>query len=141
METKPRHLHIFISSFATKADALGFSQEQWEPEPGENVSEEEYKAWEDRNPIWAMEAELGCGYLDSDMIETIWGTDGKGLDINWTYLTSLIGPECVEQCKTLASSVSNTLIIIDETALGGFDFVFHSTPTMNYCGSFRVRGS
>ncbi len=44
MEVEDGHLHIFLAAFPSEADALVFSQKQWEPEPGEDASDEEYAA-------------------------------------------------------------------------------------------------
>ncbi|TKT79340.1 hypothetical protein [Aquamicrobium sp. LC103] len=140
MEAELHRLHVFLASFASEADAVAFTEKQWEPEPGEEASDEEYATWEDRNPSWLMRTELGFTYLDSDFVETIWG-DGEGRSgVNWRYLASLLDPDDVAECRGAALSGSNTLIIVHERALGGFDFTFRSTPTMIYCGGFRRHG-
>jgi hypothetical protein len=69
------HLHVFAGAFASRDDACMYTEVQWEPEPDSSVSDEDYRAWEDRNPSWRMKADLGDPYLDSDFIETIDGPD------------------------------------------------------------------
>jgi hypothetical protein len=140
MAAEDRGFHVFLATFASEAEAVAFSEKQWEPEPGEDASDEEYKAWEDRNPSWPMRAELGFTYLDGDFVETIWRADGESSGVNWHYLASLLAPDDVAKCRGQAPHGSNTLIIIHTGALGGFDFAFRSTPTMTYCGCFRGRG-
>lgn len=139
MATEDGHLHIFLAAFGSQADAVAFSQKQWEPEPSEETSDEEYAAWEARNPSWPMRAEQGFTYLDEDFVETIWGTETAGSAVNWSYLASLLEPDDVGRCQDLAPVGSSTLIVIDERALGGFDFMFRSTPSMTYCGRYRRR--
>jgi hypothetical protein len=139
MEAEGGHLHFFLAAFPSEADALAFSQKQWEPEPGEDASDEEYAAWEDRNPSWPMRAEQGFTYLDGDFVETMWGTGTTGSEVNWGYLASLLNPDDVGRCQDLAPAGSNTLIVIDGRALGGFDFTFRTTATMTYCGRYRRR--
>ena len=118
---------------------MAFSQKQWEPEPGEDASDEEYAAWEDRNPSWPMRAEQGFTYLDGDFVETLWRDGEAGQGVNWPYLASLLDADDLARCRHAAGPGSNTLIIIHERALGGFDFTFRSTPAMIYCGCFRGR--
>lgn len=139
MEAEDGHLHIFHAAFASEADAVAFSQKQWEPEPGDEASDGEYAAWEARNPTWPMRAEQGFTYLDGDFVETIWGTGATGAEVNRGYLASLLDPDDAGRCRDLAPAGSNTLIVIDERALGGFDFTFRSTSTMTYCGRYRRR--
>lgn len=137
MEAEGGHLHIFLAAFPSEADAVAFSQKQWEPEPGDETSDEEYAAWEARNPSWPMRAEQGFTYLDGDFVETIWGIETA--EVNWGYLGSLLDPDDVGRCQDLAPAGSNTLIVIDERALGGFGFTFRTTASMTYCGRYRRR--
>ncbi|MGH6862489.1 MAG: hypothetical protein ACRECY_19775, partial [Phyllobacterium sp.] len=88
---------------------------------------------------WPMRAEQGFTYLDGDFVETVWGDGETGTGVNWQYLDSLLDPDDVGRCQDLAPAGSNTLIVIDERALGGFDFEFRTTPKMTYCGRYRRR--
>ena len=133
------HTHIAAASFVREDEALAYSQEQWEREPGEDASNEVYDAWENRNPSWRMRDEIGDVYLDSDLIETVWNTGQSDRGTNWEYLTSVIGPENAATCKRVAPICTTTLILISENALGAFPFEFTSTPTMTYCGAFPSR--
>ncbi|WP_152979937.1 hypothetical protein [Mesorhizobium sp. 1M-11] len=133
--------HIFVATFASEVDAASFTEKQWEPEPGDEASDEEYAAWEGRNPSWPMRAEQGFTYLDGDFVETIWGDgDTGGSDVNWRYLASLVDSDDAARCRDVAPPGSNTLVIIHQQALGGFDISFRSTSTMTYCGCFQARG-
>ncbi len=129
-------VHVFISCFRREDEALAYSQAQWEPEPGEDASDEDYKAWEDSNPSWLMRKELGEPYLDSDFIEIVWGTGDGEPGVRWDYLASVIGSANTSVCQRLAPSEATTLILIFGQALGGFPFAFSSTPEMTYCGAF-----
>jgi len=62
-------VHILAGNFADRDSATQYSEEQWAPEPPESASDEEYKAWEDDNPRWAMREDLGIEYLDHDFID------------------------------------------------------------------------
>ena len=129
-------IHVFIACFPSLESALAYSQPQWEPEPAAEASDEEYEAWEDRNPSWLMKNDLGITYLDEDFIETIWGTNGDGRSSDWKYLSSFIGNESAAVCKKIAAIDDNTLILIDAQASGGFPVAFRSTSAMTYCGPF-----
>jgi hypothetical protein len=128
-----------IASFETEGQALAYSQPHWEPEPGEKASDEEYQAWEDRNPLWPMKRELGGAYLDEDFIETIWAIDDGLTGPDWKYLSGRLEAADVEACKAIAPSRGSTLILIDEQASDGLDFKPSSTPAMIYCGTYRQR--
>lgn len=65
-------MHVFSDYFQNRESACSYTEAQWESEPGANASDEEYAAWEERNPVWPLKDELGV-YLDSDFIETIFG--------------------------------------------------------------------
>jgi len=138
MRTPFRTLNVFIASFENRNDALTYSQAQWEPQPPADASDEEYEVWEDRNPQWRMRSDLETSFLDADFIETIWGIDGGDVGADWAYLASVIGVENAAVCKTIAAGESNTLILIDAQATGGFPVGFRSTPAMTYCGSFSA---
>jgi len=75
-------IHVFTALFATKDEASTFGHPHWEPEPSQDASEEEYTAWEDRNPIWPMKSELSCS-IDNDFVEIIWKS---GKEPDWDYL-------------------------------------------------------
>ncbi len=132
-------IHVFSASFHRRDEALAYSQEQWEPEPGEDASDEEYEAWEGRNPSWRMRDEIGIVHLDSDLIETVWGTGNGDPSIDWEYLASIIGGPNASACEHISPPGATTLILISESALGGSSFEFASTPTMAYCGVYPSR--
>lgn len=132
-------IHVFTALFENKDEALAYTQPQWEPEPPDEVSDEEYEAWEDRNPSCRMKEDLGFdGFLDEDFVETIWRARGRGDDVDWKYLSDLIGSANTNACKNIASDDSNTLILIDAQALGGLSANLSSTTAMTYCGTFRL---
>ena len=139
MQTQPRKLHVFIASFETEGQALTYSQPHWKPEPSEEASDEEYQAWEDRNPLWPMKRELGDAELDEDFIETIWAVDDGLTGPDWKYLSGRLETADVEACKAIALSRGSALILIDELGLGGLDFKPSSTSTITYCGSYPQR--
>lgn len=131
-QMKPQ-LHIFAGHFATREDACLYTEAQWEPEPGDNVSDQEYAAWEDRNPTWALRDDLGDVYLDSDFIETI---DGH---LRYKYLeTYLVNDDDLLKVKNAAPD-ANILLLLFPDALGGFNVQLHSTERMIYCGAFDFR--
>lgn len=125
-----RVVHVFSGKFATRAEALEYSGEHWQPEPDSSASDEEYRAWEDRNPVWALSEDLGLEYLDSDFVETIFGPDR--IDYLLRMLTSAASRSSL--ADSLASS-GNTLVLVFDTAFGGFPASPASTPTLHYHGA------
>lgn len=128
------HVHVFVGEFVTRDDACQYTEAQWEPEPDEDVSDEEYEAWEERNPQWQMRTDLGEPYLDSDFIETIDGVD------RFNYLAGLITETgAVEAIRAKALPSDNILVLIFTKALGGFAAEMQSTPRLKYCGKFPCK--
>ena len=126
-------VHVFGGQFETHASACAYTEAQWEDEPGADSTDEEYAAWEERNPTWLMKDELGV-YLDSDFIETIFG-DGR-----YEYLGKLLGePNALKTIRSIAPGEYNTLVLIFSQALGGFDAEMKSTSKLQYCGQFACR--
>jgi hypothetical protein len=123
-------VHVFTGRFTNRDAARRYTEAQWEPEPGESASDEEYVAWENRNPVWPMKIDLGV-YLDGDFIETI---DG---DRRYDYLKEmLLDGQAINRIKATAGSGSNILVLIFDEALGGFKSEVKSTPSLTYCGQF-----
>ena len=124
-------VHVFAGRFTNRDAACRYTEAQWEPEPDESASDEEYVAWENRNPIWPMKIDLGIVFLDSDFIETIFG-DGRYDYLNGT----LLDEQAINRIKATAGSDSNVLVLIFDEALGGFESEVKSTPSLTYCGQF-----
>ena len=133
---RPSLLHVFAAAFETHESALAFGRPQWEPEPGEDVSDEDYAAWEDRNPQWAMKAELGVRYLDSDFVEVIWNGDG-GPRSALAYLSSRLAAADAGAVGNIMPASASTLLLVDDQAFGGFGAERRSTASMVYCGSYE----
>ena len=120
-------LHIFTGTFASRDEACLYSEAQWEPEPDDSVSDEEYAAWEDRNPAWGLRDELGIG-LDSDFIETIAG---------WSQYVAgyLVNPADMDTIRTKAGD-ANIAVLIFPDALRDRNSTLKSTSKLTYCGAF-----
>lgn len=126
-----RTVHVFAGSFGSRENACSYTEAMWEPEPDESVSDEEYQAWEDRNPRFPLRADLGV-YLDSAFIETIHG------DHRYRYLQGLLADQAdAESIIQAAGPTSDTLVLIFHDALGGFGSTLKSTPQLVYCGEYR----
>ena len=139
MRTTIQTIHVFTAFFENEDAALAYTQPQWEPKPAEGAGDEEYEAWEDRNPSCLMKEDLGFdGFLDDDFVETIWRARYSGNDVDWNYLSGLIGSANANACKNMASDHSNTLILIDAQALDGRSANLRSTTAMTYCGTFSL---
>jgi hypothetical protein len=122
------NVHIFVGSFGSREQACAYTEGQWETEPDDSVSDEEYQAWEDRNPIWQMREDLGV-HLDSDFIETIYGPD------RYDYLrTLLVDSADLDRVIDAADTSADTIVLIFIEALGGFEATMKSTPVLTYCG-------
>jgi hypothetical protein len=127
-------VHVFVGWFETRDAACTYTEAQWEPEPPETVSDEEDRAWEDRNPHWQMRSDLGGPYLDSDFIETIDGAD------RYEYLSKLLtDPGAVDSIRASAGRDANMLVLIFAEALGGFQAEIKSTSRLTYCGEFSCK--
>lgn len=121
---------VFAGEFKDRADACLYSEPQWEPEPGESVSDEEYLAWENRNPVHKLNDNLNT-YLDSDFIETV--------NLKFDYLSSLnISDEDIGKIQASVLPNYNYMVLVFEDALGGFEFDGHPTSTefLRYCGKY-----
>ena len=126
-------VHVFCGSFPDRGAACRYSEPQWEPEPGEDVSDEAYRAWEERNPSWLLRSDLGV-YLDSDFIETIAGDD------RYDYLGRLLAePGAAGQIRDRMCATDNVLVLIFSEALGEFASLLKSTPRLKYCGQFTCK--
>ena len=129
----PETLHVFSGQFASRSEACEYSEKQWEcPAPDETWSEDEWSAYEDRNPSWALDSDLGVEYMDSDFIETIDGVD------RMKYLESQIElQEDFEQLRTLIPDNHNIFVLIMSPAFDGRKVKLGSTPNLTYHGEFR----
>lgn len=124
-------VHVFVGSFLNRESACMYSEAQWEPEPDESVSDDDYRAWENRNPSWQMRADLKDPYLDGDFIETIDGAD------RYSYLAEMLTEQgAIDRIQAKASDDDNILVLIFSEALGGFAPKLASTPRLKYCGCF-----
>lgn len=126
-------VHVFAGKFASIKEACQYTQEQWEPEPDESVSDEEYEEWEERNPIWLLERDLN-EYLDSNFIETIDGED------RYSYLEGLlINKDEISEIQEKIPSNANILVLIFKEALGDFPSKLKSTSKLFYCGEYACK--
>ncbi|MCA9177163.1 MAG: hypothetical protein KDB14_21890 [Planctomycetales bacterium] len=121
-------LHVFAGSFPSRDAACLHTERQWEPEPDESASDEEYAAWEDRNPTWAFRDELGTR-LESEFIETI---DGHR---RYQYLGGYLNTEDVDSVRELAGD-ANILVLVFPDAIEDPKVKLKSTSELLYCGSF-----
>jgi hypothetical protein len=127
--------HVFIGAFDDPEAAGLYCQEQWEPEPDATVSDDEYSAWEARNPSWQLRSDLGIVYLDSDFI----GMDfvGKIKNHRLDYFRDILAdPHATERIRGMAGENENVVVLISPEAFGGFPLEkeLQSTPRIKYCG-------
>lgn len=121
-------LHVFAGSFASREDACLHTERQWEPEPDDSVSDDEYAAWEDRNLAWALRDELGVR-LESEFIETI---DGHH---RYHYLGGYLQSGDTDTVQTCAGD-ANILVLVFPDALDDSTVELKSTSKLKYCGAF-----
>ncbi len=126
-------IHVFTALFATNDGASAFGHPHWEPDPSQDASDEEYTAWEDRNPIWPMKSELGCS-IDNDFVEIIWKS---GEEPDWEYLVSRMELTQVAEIRRQTER-ANTLVLIDHTAIEGGPPEFGSTSRLTYHGRYKA---
>lgn len=126
-------VHVFAGNFESRSAACLYSEEQWEPEPDDSVSNDEYAAWEERNPSWPLSDDLGVD-LDPDFIETV------RCEGDYDYLATMLQSKSdLEQIIESAPDDTNTLVLIFRDALHDPKAVrLTSTPRLIYCGEFGV---
>jgi hypothetical protein len=124
-------VHVFAGSFVSRSDACLYTEEQWEAEPDDSVSDEEYVAWEDRNPVWALRDEIDSDYLSADFIETIDGE--RRLD----YVKGLLASSSdQENLAGLVRVDENILVLIFNQAFDGHRASPRSTSKLRFLGSY-----
>lgn len=135
MSDKSNIVHVFTGKFDGEQEATAYTRPQWEPEPGEDVSDEEYEEWEDRNPSWALEDDLGV-YLDEDFVETICSAT------RYEYLQGmLVKPEDITEIKGKADTDDNTLVLVFQKAIHDWrsESTLKSTKSLRYCGNYDCK--
>jgi hypothetical protein len=126
-------VHVFAGRFASREEAILYTEPQSEPMPPDDASDEQWAAWESRNPSWPMQTDLGGPHLDSDFIETIDGPEA------FAYLEAmLVDKSGIQTIRGRAPADANILVLIFEQALGGFPARMTSTPRLTYCGEWQV---
>jgi len=128
-------VHVFAGKFSDRKDACAYALDQWEPEPLLMATDEEHRAWEERNATWQMRTDLGGVYLDHDFIEVI--DDVESHTNRYDYLRSMLNqPDDIDLIRQRAGSQANILVLVFSEALGGFEAEMRSTPRVTYCGEF-----
>ncbi len=122
-------VYIFSGSFKNIHEASLYSVPQWQPEPDESVSDEEYLEWEERNPTHKLQDHIDSS-LDEDFIETV--------KVDYSYLDCLsISNECQAKIKRVTKN-DTFWVLVFENALS--DFKLKQKPTSNsvlhYCGEY-----
>lgn len=123
-------VYIFSGIFNTIEEACLYSEPQWEPEPKETSSDEEYEIWEDSNPTLQLKRNIDS-YLDADFIETV--------HLRYEYLVSLKIPAFDIDDVREKSAGDNFLVLVYEDALGGFALKKEpqSSTQLTYCGVYK----
>ncbi|RYD82515.1 MAG: hypothetical protein EOP84_09290 [Verrucomicrobiaceae bacterium] len=112
---------------------MSYSQEQWErPAPDDTWSDEDFEAWEKRNPSWALQEDLPGSSFDSDFVETIFGPDKVD------YLETQLKNEADRQhLRSEIPVEADTLVLIMSAAFDGKQVSLSSTPKLRYHGEYR----
>jgi hypothetical protein len=124
--------HVFSGNFKTLKDAALYSEQQWEqPVPDDSWPEEDYEAYENRNPSWKFGEELGFS-ISPDFVETIHDDD------NISYLkTQTKNSHDFEFLRQCIPNNHNTLVLLfDHEPYPGQTPDFKSTSTLSYHGEF-----
>ncbi len=127
-----QQMHVFAGRFSSREEACVYSEAQWEAEPDESATDEEYAAWEERNPVWGLRDDLRIG-LDSDFIETI---DGDG---RYDYLCEYLVDRSDIETICSKSGDANVLVLFFPDALHDPSASLASTSRLTYCGVYDVR--
>ena len=124
---------VFVGRFADRFEATSYTEPRWEDEPDETASDDEYDAWEERNPIWPLRAELG-GRLDPDFIETI------DEPARYEYLAGLlVDPTAIEEIRRTAANANVLVLVFEESKDPRTSTPCVSTSRLTYCGRFACR--
>lgn len=108
-------VHVLAGRFESVEEAKRYMEPQWEREPGDDVSDEQYAEWEARNPTWAL-----C--------------DGPS---SYAYLEGLlVDGSQIQSIRERAPADANILVLIFHHALGGFPARVGSTARLAYCGEW-----
>src|SRR6187200_3270783 len=99
-------VHVFVGRFANTEAARAYTEQQWEPEPDDSASDEEYEAWEDRNPSWKLREDIAPIYLSPDFIETVTSHD------RYEYLAKLLTDSAAAARIHAADGNANTLVLV-----------------------------
>ena len=127
---KKTSVYIFAGHFKDREEACSYSESQWEPEPDQSVSDEEYSEWEDRNPTHKLKKNISS-YLDEDFIETV--------EVDYQYLSNFnLGEENIAKVKVLANE-ANYFVLVFNDALDGFKLESQpeSNSILTYCGHYE----
>ena len=122
-------VYVFAGKFENRDEACLYSQPQWEPEPEETVSDEEYAEWEDRNPIHKLKDSI-CQYLDEDFIETV--------DLSFSYLTGIGVLESKIDEIRMKVGDANYFVLVYRQAMYGDESGIKpiSNATLKFCGVY-----
>jgi hypothetical protein len=125
-----RTVHVFSGTFGSKEKACQYSEQQWErPAPDDSWPEEDYAAWEERNPTWLLRDDLGTR-VDPDFVETIFGSD------KIDHLASQLANDADRQkLLTKIPQEADTLVLIMSPAFDGRQGL-SSTPRLRYHGEY-----
>lgn len=124
-------VHVFGIKPGSKGEEVGYAHPYWEPEPDDSATDEEYNAWEDRNPIWGLCEDLDC-YLDSDFVEYLGDEEGNF----WEYLAGYVTDDRDLDKIREALVACREFVLIFDSALGGFDANLRETEGALYAGEF-----
>jgi hypothetical protein len=132
------YVHIFTGRFGSEARARAYCEQQW-PASDHPIHNLAYIVWEDHASFWPIREELKARYLDGSFIETIWsrGDDRPGVD--WDYLETLLSRDDVARCRAKTEPQADTLILIYQEALGGFNLELPAPTMIAYCGRYAHR--
>lgn len=108
-------VHVFHGKFASELDATSYCLDA----PGKNEPE-------------PLTRDLPDAIIDTPEVEIIFGTDR--IDAAIPMLTNK--PDTLS--NFVASSNSNTLILIAEATFGGLPYTLNDTPVLRYAGAFTV---
>jgi len=80
-----REVYIFGIKPGSRGEEAGYALPHWEPEPPEGSGVEDYIAWEERNPVWGLQTDLGYD-LDEDFVEHHQLNSPE----TWSYIESML---------------------------------------------------
>jgi len=129
---KTRTLYLFSGLFGSIEAAGAYCERDWGEAPSDDASPQQWEAWENEFPKWKFREELDV-YLDEDFMEFHFGSERV------EALEELLALDLERQNVESLIENDDTLIVLDDNALGDFPAELKSTYALRFLGAYVGR--